>query len=126
MNVYVDSTYLGTMNITSDERVKKDVALYAGNRSAFEGISVVTYDFASIGIFSPSGRTQLGFSAQNLTGVFPLAVVGDVTAVDEDGSPKPASVVDRPILALTVLEVQALIKEVAALRAEVAALREGL
>ncbi len=125
MNLYADSTYLGYINYTSDERIKRDIVLASPQRDKFMGIHPIVFDYAAVGIFRPSGRRILGFSAQNLTEVLPQAVDGSVNAVDANGKPVPANVQDRPILALTVLEVQQLVKDCAALAKRVADLEDS-
>lgn len=64
---------------------------------------------------NPDLRPKWGFSAQNLTQSVPLAVMGDTTKVDDEGKPVTAGIDPVPILALTVLEVQDLIRRIEAL-----------
>lgn len=123
MQLWVDTTNTGTINVTSDERIKHEISPIASDRAAFMRIVPISYQWKTQGIYVDDGVARWGFSAQNLFSTIPKAVTGDVTAVDEDGKPIPAQVDDRPILAMTVLEVQALIREVEALRAQVDALK---
>lgn len=110
MQLWVDSTNIGSISVTSDERVKKYVTALAGNTALFMRIKPVRYRFRKIGIFSDDGIWCEGWSAQNFTEIgLDAAVAGNVNAVSENGDPIPASVLDRPILARTVLEVQRLV-----------------
>lgn len=120
---YIDATFIGTIQMVSDERAKQAIQPLASDREAFLRIQPVSYRFKDHGIFADDGVDKWGFSAQNLAATIPKAIIGDVTAVDEKGAPVLAAVDERPILAVTVLEVQKLIREVAELRAELAALK---
>ncbi|KAF1049322.1 tail fiber domain-containing protein [Xylophilus sp.] len=122
--LWVDATGVGQLQMASDERVKQDIAPLAADREAYLGIKPIVFDYANVGVFKPAGKLSTGFSAQNLTKVFPAAVDGDVTALTPKGDPQPAIVLDRPLIALTVLEVQALIREVEDLRTRVTAIEK--
>lgn len=120
--LWIDSSNVGTLSLTSDERIKQNILPLANVTQAFMGIVPITYKFRDIGVWDADGKTYWGFSAQNLSSALPSSVVGDVSAVNPDGTPIPASVMDRPILAVTVHVLQALVSEVEVLRSRVVAL----
>lgn len=127
--LWIDSSNVGTINVTSDERVKKQIAALGTDRAAYLQIRPISYRYRDIGIFEdqegPDGEFW-GFSAQNLLTCIPKAVQGSPTAVLKDGTPQPMSVLDRPILAQTVLQVQQLIAEAQAQAALISQLRAEL
>lgn len=109
LQAWVDGTNVGNVTLTSDERVKHTIVPLADAHEVYMGIQPVEYSWADVGIFKDDGRRHWGFSAQQLLDCgFDKAVEGSVTEVQADGTPQPAHVQDRPILAQTVLEVQAL------------------
>lgn len=105
--------------VSSDERIKRDIQPLPANRAGFMAIVPISYKWRD----NCQGNTIEGFSAQNLQACIPAAVHGDVTAVDADGKPRPATIDLVPLQAAMVLEVQALIREVAQLRAEIDTLK---
>jgi Chaperone of endosialidase len=119
---YVDSSFIGNINFLSDERIKQNIAILPSQHDAYMRIVPISYNFRDISIFEDDGVEHWGWSAQNLSTAVPNAVIGDFDSVTRDGDIQPAGVDDRPILALTVLEVQALVNEVAELRARITAL----
>jgi hypothetical protein len=121
LQVWVDSTNLGTMNITSDERVKQAIEPLVLDAEAFAAIQPIKYRWADVGIFMDDGKDHWGFSAQNLMPIMPPTVVGDITARQENDDPQPASLDTLAILAQTVLQVQALMRDVATLKANIPA-----
>lgn len=112
---------------SSDERGKEGVMLLDRQHDAFMQIGPIEWRWPSPanGSFYADTRPKWGFSAQNLTKVVPIAVNGDVTAVDAEGKPIIACIDPVPIVALTVLEVQALFRELAELRARVEELEKA-
>lgn len=124
LQAWIDTTNVGTVTLTSDERVKQDVVDMQDHHAAFMAIVPKQYRWGDVGIFRDDGREYSGWSAQQLLACgFGHAVDGDITAVQENGDPQPASVQDRPILAQAVLEIQVLHDLVAELRAEINALK---
>jgi hypothetical protein len=124
----------GTINaaafsVQSDERGKKFVAPLEAHHAAFMGIRPIHWEWPILESKEgdapayPDYREKWGFSAQNLTTHVPLAVNGNVEAIDINGKPVTASIDPVPIIALTVLEVQALWNEIKSLKAEIAALK---
>lgn len=125
LQAWVDSTNVGNVTLTSDERVKHTIDDLVVDRTAFLAIRTISYRYQNIGIFTDDGE-HWGFSANNLLTCMPIAVHGTPDAVQEDGTPAPMSVEDRPILAATVNQVQQLIAEVQALRSELDLLKGQL
>lgn len=124
LQAWVDTTNVGNVTLTSDERVKQDVVAMPDYHAQFMAIRPKQYRWGDVGIFKDDGREYAGWSAQQLIECgFGHAVDGSITAVQENGDPQPASVQDRPILAQAVLEIQALHALVAELRAEINALK---
>lgn len=121
MQLWVDSVNIGTISVTSDERVKKNIEPLVSSREAYLQIKPIRFRYREMGIFSDNGE-QWGFSANNLRACVPVAVNGEPDAVQADGTPQPMSVNDRPILALTVIEVQNLIAELGRVKARLEAL----
>jgi hypothetical protein len=67
MQVWVDTTNVGNMSITSDERVKHQIEpmpLLA--EDTFARIKPIRFHWADVGIFKDDGQTHWGFSAQNI------------------------------------------------------------
>lgn len=124
LQAWIDTTNVGTVTLTSDERVKQNVVAMPDYHAAFMAIRPKQYRWGNVGIFKDDGREYAGWSAQQLIECgFGHAVDGSITAVQANGDPQPASVQDRPILAQAVLEIQALHALVAELRAEINALK---
>jgi len=117
LQVWIDTTNLGNMSI-SDERIKQRIkAMPSLTETQFHKIHPISYHWADVGIFKDDGKARWGFSAQNLLGIAPQMVQGDVDAVQENGDPQPACLEPLAILAQTVLQVQQLLKRIAALEA---------
>jgi hypothetical protein len=111
--------------VQSDERIKTQIRALPSQHDAFMGIAPIGWHWAERAVQEGDPpiyadlREEWGFSAQNLNTSVPLAVKGDVTAVDEQGKPITAGVNPVPIIALTVLEVQALWAHIATLEARI-------
>lgn len=128
VEMWVDTTNIGTVAVTSDERVKRSIRPLPQDalRQSIAEIKPISYRIRRIGIFYDDGRPKLGFSAQNLSTALPESVIGDVDAVNEDGSPRPASVDLNPIVAALVLEVQALGRDLSAALSRIHELEQQL
>jgi hypothetical protein len=120
---WVDGSFIGNINMNiSDERIKKNISPLARDHDSFMGIVPIKYGFKDVSIWTDDGVEHWGWSAQNIASTLPIALVGGFEAKTLDGDIQPAGVDERPILTLTVLEVQALWAEVAALRERIAVL----
>lgn len=116
---FVDGANQGWATLNSDERIKQDIAPLPMNFDGYMAIAPIQFRFRDLGIWK-TGDIQHGFSAQQLLTCMPKAVVGDVTAMQEDHPdlPQPANVDDRVILAQTVLMVQAAHRRIAQLESQ--------
>ena len=121
LHAWVDSTDLGAISVTSDERIKKNIRPLDSHEAEFMAIRPIEYEFDNVRIWTADGVNRWGFSAQNLVQAIP-----DSAAVTNEETPMPVMAVeawsplnvdDRPILALTVRQVQDLITRVRALEA---------
>lgn len=116
--------------VQSDERGKEQVKPLTQQHDAFMAIQPIEWHWPLTepqegdAPSYPDLRAKWGFSAQNLTQAVPLAVNGDVCAVDEEGQPITASIDPVPVIAITVLELQALIARNTALEQTVADLMD--
>jgi hypothetical protein len=119
VHAYIDSTYMGAIWFASDERIKQRIFPLDSDREAFLKIKPIRFGWKDISLWRDDGKEYWGWSAQNLATCIPKAITGDFEQLTKDGEIQPATVDERPILVLTVLEVQALIAEVAELRARV-------
>lgn len=127
--LWIDNSNIGTINVTSDERVKKLIKALPADRAAYLQIRPISYRYRDIGVFEDlegADGEYWGFSAQNLLTCIPKAVQGSPAAQLPDGTPQPMSVNDRPILAQTVLLVQQLITQTEAQAQAIADLRAEL
>ena len=80
LQMWIDSTNVGTIALTSDERVKKDIAPITSpfsTKNNFMLLQPVTYKFDNVGVFKDDGITRYGFVAQDVQQLFPSAVNGD-------------------------------------------------
>jgi len=107
--LWVDASLQGVFQMASDERIKRGIATLQADTDAYMDIRPIEFCYTE----APEGsESNWGFSAQNLVEVMPKAVYGDINAVDDEGKPKAALVLDRPILAATVVQVQDLIRRI--------------
>jgi hypothetical protein len=83
--LWIDSSNIGTITVTSDYRIKKNIETSttpALNRIA--QIRPVTYEFANYGeLFKEDGVAREGFIAHELAEVIPSAVEGEKDAEDQ-------------------------------------------
>ena len=106
INVYIDSTYLGTMTVASDERYKQ--AIVSLEDTALERVSKlrpVSFRYADKGIFKDDGVCREGLIAQEVAPIVPSAVDGD----------DPKSLNLTPLVAVSIKALQELTARVAAL-----------
>ncbi|WP_054079758.1 tail fiber domain-containing protein, partial [Pseudomonas syringae group genomosp. 3] len=120
VDVYIDSTYVGTMTLfTSDYRIKKfikelKVPSYLDRIDAYR---LVTYERKVFGdVFRGDGRVYQGLIAHEAQEVNPLAVTGEKDGVDENGKARIQQL--DPMALIT--DLMGAVKE---LRAEVIALK---
>jgi hypothetical protein len=118
VQVWMDTGNLGTINITSDYRVKKNVVTQTANAvDRINALRPVSYEIQDVGIFRADGVVREGFIAHEIAAIIPSAVDGDKDALTEDGSIQPQSLRLDPIVAVLTKAVQELSARVAALEA---------
>lgn len=118
VQVWMDTGNLGTINITSDYRVKKNVVTQADNAvDKINALRPVSYEIQDVGIFKADGIVREGFIAHELAAVIPSAVDGDKDALTEDGGIQPQTLRLDPIVSVLTKAVQELAARVAALEA---------
>jgi hypothetical protein len=81
LQCWIDATNLGTFNITSDYRIKKDVTNYAG--SALEEVlqwRPITYTGKAWGVYEDNDTVRHSFIAHELQAVSPDCVIGEKDA----------------------------------------------
>lgn len=115
--LWIDTTFLGNFAYTSDRRVKQGIV--DAPNGALDRVMqwrVVNFDYADIGIFKASGRSNLGFVADELQAVTPQAVTGAPDAKTPDGNIQPQTLNPIPMIAELTAAIQELRREVAALK----------
>lgn len=116
-DLWINTTNVGTLQFTSDRRVKHSIEPLGSVLDALMRLRPVSYRFADIGVFRDDGATRWGFIADEVQAEFPAAVTGQPDAVDDAGNVAPQSIVDRPLIAVLVKAVQELTARVEALEA---------
>ena len=106
-------------NVSSDYRLKEDVAPMVGALDSVLKLKPVTYTWKSNGAFDN------GFIAHELQEVLPSAVSGKKDALFEDGSMNPQCVDYSKLVATLTSAIQELNAKVDAQAAEIAALKAG-
>jgi Chaperone of endosialidase len=91
---------------TSDERMKSNIEVLEPAHESFSKIQPISF----VRNQDPESGKHWGFSSQNLYENVPAVVVGEPTAIREDGTPNPACIDPVGILAMTVLEIQSILK----------------
>ncbi|MCK9706235.1 tail fiber domain-containing protein [Pseudomonas syringae] len=90
VDVYIDSTYVGTMTLfTSDYRIKKFIKelKVPSFLDRIDAYRLVTYERKVFGdVFRGDGRVYQGLIAHEAQAVNPLAVTGEKDGVDENGN----------------------------------------
>ena len=118
VQVWMDTGNLGTISITSDYRIKKNVVTQTDNAvNRINALRPVSYEIQDVGIFKADGVVREGFIAHEIAAVIPSAVDGDKDALTEDGSIQPQTLRLDPIVAVLTKAVQELSARVAALEA---------
>lgn len=116
----VDGTDMTVNTTPSDERIKADIVPMELRRDQFMALAPIEYSFADVRLWKDDGIRHWGWSAQNVQAALGIAAAygGEDELPADDADPwTPMQVDDRPILALTVLQVQDLINRVQQLEA---------
>lgn len=112
MSMWVDATFIGSVQTVSDERYKQAIEPMApGALDRIMALRPITYRFQDKGIFRDDGKPREGLLAQDVMRVIPSAVEGDPEGED------PLTLQPLPLIASLIKAVQELRGEVAALRA---------
>lgn len=115
--LWVDTTNVGTITVSSDRRIKKNIVTASGNiLDLLDKIRVVNYNWIDGGIFKDDGILHLGFIADELQQIIPSSVTGDPNAVNEDGSIAPQTLNTIEIVAFLVQSIQTLRQQVLSLQ----------
>jgi len=118
VQMWMDTGNLGTINITSDYRIKKNVVTQTANAVArINAIRPVLYEIADIEMFKGDGTVREGFIAHELAAVIPSAVDGVKDGLTSDGKIQPQTLRLDPIIAVLTKAVQELSARVATLEA---------
>jgi len=116
--MWMDTGNLGTINITSDYRIKKNVVTQTANAvTRINALRPVLYEIADIEMFKGDGTVREGFIAHELAAVIPSAVDGVKDALTSDGKIQPQTLRLDPIIAVLTKAVQELSARVATLEA---------
>jgi len=119
--LYIDSTSLGTVNTTSDRRLKHQIADLGDVLDDVALLQLRTYRWLDGGIYVDDGADNIGVIADEVQAVFPAAVRGEPDAEDAGGNIIPQSVNDRALIAIALKAVQELRARVIDLEARLAA-----
>jgi hypothetical protein len=119
VQLWMDTGNLGTINITSDYRIKKNVVTQTANAvTRINAMRPVLYEIADIEMFKGDGTVREGFIAHELATVIPSAVDGVKDGLTSDGKIQPQTLRLDPIIAVLTKAVQELSARVAALEAK--------
>jgi hypothetical protein len=117
--LYIDGTSIGTINTSSDYRIKRNVVTQTANAVArINALRPVLYEIADIEMFKGDGTVREGFIAHELATVIPSAVDGVKDGLTSEGKIQPQSLRLDPIIAVLTKAVQELSARVAALEAK--------
>ena len=106
---YIDDKYVGTVQGTSDRRLKEDIQPLANdalNRVMALKPSLFKYKDIPGSIFHGDGRVNEGFIADELQQVIPSAVNGEKDALTKDGQIQPQTLNIIPVVSVLTKAVQ--------------------
>jgi hypothetical protein len=111
--LWIQTTNLGTISISSDYRIKKNVETqtFSGIQRVMQ-LRPVKYEFTDYGVFKEDGVQREGFIAHELQAVIPSAVEGEKDAENQLQSLKLDALVS--VLTKAIQEQQALITSLTA------------
>ena len=128
VQLWVDGTNVGTINVTSDARIKKDVVDLAPMTATVQALRPVSYLFEDVSLWLNDGIHRAGFIAQEVMAVVPSVVSGSATAMthnDPDNTgpvePQPLQLDPMQLVAILTKALQETITRVEALEAYAAA-----
>jgi len=117
--LWIDSTNIGSLTISSDYRVKQNVVTQTANAvDRINALRPVQYQFKDAGIFKADGVTREGFIAHELQEIIPSAVTGVKDAVTDNQEIQPQSLNLDALVSVLTKAVQELSARVAVLEAK--------
>jgi len=117
--LYIDTGLLGTITVTSDYRIKKNVVTQTANAVArVNALRPVLYEIADVEMYKGDGMVREGFIAHELAAVIPSSVDGVKDGLTSDGKIQPQTLRLDPIIAVLTKAVQELSARVATLEAK--------
>jgi hypothetical protein len=117
--LYIDGSSIGTINVTSDYRIKKNVVTQTANAVArINALRPVFYEIADVEMYKGDGMVREGFIAHELAAVIPSSVDGVKDGLTSDGKIQPQTLRLDPIIAVLTKAVQELSARVATLEAK--------
>lgn len=100
VQVWIDTTNVGNMTLSSDIRIKHSVETNQDDLlQKVLGLRVVNYRIKDVDIFTDDGKTRLGYIAGEVQSIFPQAVHGEPDALTEDGGIQPQTLDPIPLIA---------------------------
>ena len=119
MQLWVDTSNIGNITVTSDERYKQAIEPLADDAlSRVLSLRPVSYRWQDKGIFRDDGAVREGLLAQQVRALIPSAVEGDPDKGDE-----MLSLNVLPLMSVLIKAMQEMAEQLSEVRAEVAALR---
>lgn len=123
-NLYIDSTNLGSIQSTSDYRIKKEIHPQGSKLDTLLRLRPVTFKIRDFGIFEDSDDLHHGFVAHEVQEAgIPDGANGKKDGVNADGEPEIQNINIVPILSVVTKALQELHGLVVELRDENAMLR---
>ena len=104
---------LTSYNVSSDYRLKENIAPMTGALAKVAQLKPVTYKWKS------NGSDGQGFIAHELQAVVPDCVTGEKDAIDEDGNPKYQAMDTSHLIATLVSAIQELKTEIDSLKQQI-------
>lgn len=122
--LWIDSTNVGTISLTSDYRVKYGVeTLDTDFIDRISKYRVVEFKYDNVGIFKDTGIVQQGLIAHEAQEANPKAATGYKDQVDGDGKIIPQTLEMIPLITDCIGAIQQLINKVELLEAEILKLK---
>jgi hypothetical protein len=119
--LWVDNTNVGTIQLSSDRRIKHQIDDVPSALGLIAQLRPVTYRFRDEGIHRDDNVTRWGFIADEVQSVIPSAVIGAPDAV-VNGQVQPQAMIDRPIIAALTKALQEAAAIISDLEARITAL----
>ncbi|WP_167523271.1 tail fiber domain-containing protein [Pseudomonas denitrificans (nom. rej.)] len=124
--LWIDGFNIGTLNITSDYRIKQDIALLdADFLDRIRKYEVVEYRLRGFGIWEASTKVFQGLIAHQAQTANPKAATGRKDEVDDDGEAVIQNLEIIPIVTDCIGAIQQLAEMVQSLQAELDALKSS-